>query len=182
MPATTPTWNLRYPLYTEGTNAASQIQNLATDINTALGTVNGQVTAAQVKRGAFIRRATNQAIADNTSTNLTFATEQFDNDNMANLGADNTLLTVVTTGLYLLVARNNWAPNATGNRVLAFLLNGSIACAIRDEAAGGGATTNQSLSALLYAGAGSTLRLQCRQNSGVSVNSSLSDFSALRMA
>jgi hypothetical protein len=181
MPGQTTDWALRYPLYSDVVNAAAQIQNLAVDINAALGVVDASITAAQVKRGAFIRRTVNQLIPNNAFTNLTFVTEVFDNDNMANLGVDNTALTVNTGGLYLLVSRNNWPTNAVGSRAMAYTVNGAVYTALRDETTNA-AGTNQCMAMLVFCNVGDVLRVQGFQNSGGALNSSLTEFSAIRMA
>lgn len=181
MPGQTTDWNLRYPLYTEVTDAAGQIQDLADDINAALGVVDASITAAQVKRGAKIQRNVNQSIPNNAFTNLTFATEAFDNDTMANLGVDNAALTVVTSGLYLLVTRNNWASNAVGSRAIGFTLNGTLRSTMLEETSAT-SITNQSMAVLMFGNPGDVFRVQGFQNSGGALNSVLTDFAAIRLA
>lgn len=182
MSGQTSPWNLRYPLYTESTDAATQIQNLANDINTALGTVTTSVNNAVSKKRAQITRTVNQSIPNAVFTNFTFVSEQFDNDNMANLGVDNAALTVVTAGLYWLGARSNWNPNTTGDRAIRFTVNGLVPVTQRDETnATGTETTNQSMSALIYCNVADVIRLQGFQSSGGALNNGLAELSAVRM-
>jgi hypothetical protein len=183
MPGQTTTWALRYPLYTEAANVPTQMQNLATDINTGLTTVNNLITLATQRRRAVARRTASVSIPNNAFTTVTFTAESFDNDNMINLGTDATAITVNTSGLYLLIGRNNWAANATGSRAFRFILNGGLVpVTVRDETVAAAATvTNQSFSALVWGNVGDVFRCQVFQNSGAALNSTTTEFGAVRM-
>lgn len=73
--------------------------------------------------GARLQATNTQSIPDGTNTNLVYQSVLFDTDGMANLGADNRILTVNTAGLYLVVCETQWAFNTAGRRINVALHN-----------------------------------------------------------
>lgn len=68
--------------------------------------------------GAMIRAsAAGQNIPDNTDTDLTYASVEYDTDSMANLGSDDRILTVNTEGYYLVQCGTIWGYNNSGRRI-----------------------------------------------------------------
>jgi hypothetical protein len=105
-----------YPLLTDPADFPTQIQDFAQDVDTD---VQAQVTATAAALNAPSARAShslNQAINPSTFTFVTFNTEEYDNAAMVNLGVNNDRITFTSTGIYLVEAQVNFAPN--GNAVV----------------------------------------------------------------
>lgn len=181
MPGLTSPQNYPYPTYEEANNPPQQIKDLADAINFTLVATQNQVTAALTRKNCSIAAPTNQSIPNNAYTNATFTTELLDNDNMVNLGVDNTLITIVTAGVYVLSCDTSWPLNATGNRGARFIVGGNNAGGIATETVNAD-TANLSATMIMYALAGTTVRLQLFQNSGGALNSTQRRFSAVRMS
>lgn len=183
MPGQTTDWNLRFPLYTDPDDAATNIKNLADDVNGALVGLQASLATAQVKLRAQIARTVSIAVPNNAFTNMTFLTEQFDNDNMANLGVDNTALTINTAGFYFIQARAIWNTNATGERSIR-LTSTTRTPPLSEfrEAAVTGNSTNPNIGRVAWCTVGTVLRVQLFQNSGAALNASFASFSATRLA
>lgn len=110
MPANTPR-GYTYPLYGDVNNFPAQIQNFAEDVDLDVAAlVAGQTTALNAP-SARVSASANQNIAVSTDTFVTFATEEYDNAAMANLGVNNDRLTFTSVGLYLIHAEANFASN-----------------------------------------------------------------------
>lgn len=180
MPGLTVPQNFPYPTYEEANNFPQQMQDLANAINFALVTTQNQITAANNRKSASAIAATNQSIPDSVYTNLTFTVEEFDNDNMINLGVDNTLITTTTAGVYLLSGQLVFPNNTTGNRGIRFVGAGTNAGGIQTETVNA-EETMLSISMLFRSLAAGTLRLQAFQNSGGALNCSSRRFSATRL-
>lgn len=182
MPGQTSPWNLRYPLYTEAVAAATQIQNLANDIDDAFTTVQASIASAANKIRCRVSRVTAQSIPNNAFTNTTFTAEQFDNDNMANLGVDATRLIVNTAGLYLVIWQARFDANSTGERAAratttALPLNG----ALRSQTVASPDQTHLAGQILVHCAVGQEIRLSVFQNSGGALNLNTGFLSATRM-
>lgn len=68
--------------------------------------------------GALIRAsAAGQNVPNDTDTDLTYASAEYDTDGMVNLVANNRILTVNTTGYYLVMCGTAWAYNNSGRRI-----------------------------------------------------------------
>ena len=74
-----------------------------------------------------------------SSTALTANSEQFDNNAMHSTATNTSRITIQTAGRYLFVATVAFAANATGNRRLAFRVNGST---VYESTLVGGTATN----------------------------------------
>lgn len=181
MPGLTVPQNFPYPTYEEANDAPAQIQALANAINFALVTTQNQITAGNNRHRAQINSGVNQSIPNNAYTNMVFANEEFDNDNMVNLGVDNTLITATTAGIYLLSAQLIFPNNTVGNRAIRFIGAGTNAGGIQTETVNA-EETMLSASMLFNALAGNTLRVQAYQNSGGALNVSFRRFSAVRLS
>lgn len=73
--------------------------------------------------GARISTVNGQTIADSTLTNLIWTTVDYDTDGMANLAANNTILTVNTPGIYMVVCSTVWQEPRANQRHLAVTHN-----------------------------------------------------------
>lgn len=183
MPGTTGLpYLLPYPLYTEPADVAAQIQDLAEAIDDAFENSNDRIADIQTRKGAGISAVGAQSIPTATPTTLTFTTEQFDNDTMANLGVNNTILTCVTDGFYFVTCRAAFEANATGVREIFIQRNAINAYEIRVDNAGAGTSTQISPAGVLWLQAGDTLRLVVAQNSGVNLNVAERHLQAIRVA
>jgi hypothetical protein len=86
----------------------------------------GGGAAATGDIGARVEAAAAQSINNNTATALTFSSETYDTDGMADLGAQATRLTCKTAGRYAVSASFEYAANATGIRIGWLYVNGAF--------------------------------------------------------
>lgn len=108
MPANT-SRGYTYPLYTDPINIPSDLQDFATDVDGDVQTLVNQVNAAQNRPSVRVTATANQSITQNTDVLATFATEAYDNNNMADLAVDNTRIQLQQNGIYLLTTRITFA-------------------------------------------------------------------------
>lgn len=104
MGGTTPNWAIRYPYQSE-TVALTHFSNLATDVNTALSTIETRRQATLNRPTARIRNAIppTQNVSAGVTATVTFSVATWDNDGMWNGGA-NDRLTIQTAGVYEFIA------------------------------------------------------------------------------
>lgn len=102
MPGMTPVLGIRYPCGGD-TIDPSVFANFTNDVQAALLAGDAAVSSAANRPAASVSTGTapSQAVVINTATDLTFDTEVFDNDGMADLAVNNDRLTIQTGGLYL---------------------------------------------------------------------------------
>lgn len=124
MPATTPR-GYSYPLYTDGTDFPTQMQDLATDVDGDMQTLVNQVAAAKNRPSVRVTATANQSIPSNTDTLATFATEAYDNNNMADLAVDNTRIQLQQAGIYMITCRAEFAAASPTGWVAMVRLNSS---------------------------------------------------------
>jgi hypothetical protein len=166
-----------YPVYTDPANFPAQIQDLAQDIDLDMESLFDRVVAGNNQPACHIvASGVNQAIAVNTDVNATFVTEVYDNDNMVNLGADATLVTLTESGIYIATGRSTFLSNGNAtinSRQLVLLTNGPNLTVGRKSLQGDqNVATAVQLTVNFQASAGNTLRMPQRQNSGASLNTS----------
>lgn len=185
MPANTPR-GYTYPLYTDPADFPSDMQDFATDVDADVAALAVRQTAALNRASARVSASANQAIAANTDTFATFATEEYDNAAMANLGVNNDRLTFTEDGIYLVTAEVNFASNgnATVNgRSMKFVGNlfGNLA---HDSRRGAQSMDTEMTITALYrcVTVGDFIRVQVRQESGAALNISARSFSATKVA
>lgn len=154
------------------------------DVTWFPGLGNGGSGALQRLVGARIEARATQAIADNTASDLTYDTVEFDTDGMANLGANNRILTVNTPGWYLIVCCLSYPYNNAGRRIGQILKNeyyssnppigettaGSSVNAIWTPLSVGGTLTTVTVVAIMDAVAGDFFASGTLQESGGSLN------------
>lgn len=183
MPGLTPGWSLPYPLYTEPVNGAAQIQALAEQADDSLVAIQANIAAASTRVLAQATGNVAQAVANNTSTALQYNVEDFDPNNMINLGADNTVITVTVAGDYLVIAEVEWAANATGTRDTILIWSGGAGLQFNYATrAVTGDVTRVTVSEVFKATVGQTFRANVIQTSGGALNSSFRRFSATRVS
>lgn len=134
--------------------------------------VVGAEASPTVSEGARVYNSANISISNNAWTSLTFNTERFDDNSFHSTVSNTSRLTAPGAGLYLIWGNVEWAVNATGNRNMRLLLNGTTVIAQVSEAATGEyryqVSTIYSLSASDY------IELQVLQTSGGALNAVVS--------
>lgn len=102
MPGSTPVYGITYPCGGETIDAAAMLE-FSESLDAALAQATDELDAVTTRPNAMVRYAvggTAQTVAVNVITNVTYAAEQYDNDNMADLVANNERLTCRTSGVY----------------------------------------------------------------------------------
>lgn len=92
-----------------------------------LGAAGTQSAAAIAVVGARIYAPNFQTIPTGAiNTDLVYTSVDFDTDGMANLAANNKILTVNTAGLYLVACETPWTYNSAGRRLSGITHNGLL--------------------------------------------------------
>lgn len=175
-----------FPLYTDPMDPAAQIQELATDIDTDMDALWDRVVAGYNQPACRVRAAgVNQSIPVNTDVTATYDTELYDNAGMVNLGVSNSIINIVSTGLYIACGRVSFAlnGNATINgRQISLVSSGSLGTVGRRCHQGHASqTTPVAMTILFWAASGTTLTMVQRQNSGAALNSSTRQLMVARL-
>lgn len=185
MPANTPR-GYTYPLYTDPANPPADIQNFALDVDADVAALAARQAAALARASARVSATANQNIAANTDTFATFATEEYDNAAMANLGVNNDRLTFTETGVYLVTAEVNFSSNgnATVNGRMLTLVPNLSADKGHQTTRGAQNMDTEMTSTILYqcVTVGDFIRVRVRQESGAALNISARSFSATKVA
>lgn len=143
-----------------------------TNIEWVIGDVVSNAPVIQVAKAS---RSTNQAIADNTYTAVSFVTESYDNASIIDIATDATKFNVPGSGdkLVTVTAQIVYAANSTGVRRIRVYVNGADANAeyfVQFPAATSPATTIVRGSFKIIAQGGDYIQVIAYQNSGSSVN------------
>lgn len=127
--------------------------------------------AAPTVPAARVYNSAAQACTHNNWTTLTFNSERFDTDQIHDTSSNTSRLTCRTPGKYLVFASAQIAANATGNRFIHFLFNGtkSIGGDGKSNMGAGQAVYMSTLSVYQFA-VGDYVELRIFQDSGVSLN------------
>ncbi|HEX6518287.1 MAG TPA: hypothetical protein VF049_22190 [Nocardioidaceae bacterium] len=161
MPQNTPR-GYTYPLYSDPTNLPAQLQELATDVDADVEALDTTITATLNAPSA---RVESQAPAlgplpVGANTTLTYTDEIYDNAGMVNLGANNSVITINTPGIYVLTGyiRINANASAAGGVLLRFGSTGALVPepALASKRVNASTVTRISLTTLHYAPPGST--------------------------
>lgn len=106
-----------YPEYTDPMSPRTQIQALATAVDTDMAALYARVDAGKHQPTCYLRSpfSTNQAVAASTNVTATYTTEVVDTDNMANLGTSNTTVNITQTGIYLVSGSVTFASPGSPN-------------------------------------------------------------------
>jgi len=186
MPANTPR-GYTYPFYTDPANPQAQIEDFARDVDTDVAAQVARITAALNRPSARCSATANQSIPANTNTFATFAVEDYDNAAMVNLGVNNDRITFTSTGIYMISAEVNWAPNGNatvGGREGIIVPNLGPASDARQSLRGHLTFDTELCVTMPYQvnTIGDFVRLQLRQSSGAACNVSARSFSATKVA
>lgn len=185
MPANTPR-GYTYPLYGDAVNFPAQIQDFAQDVDLDVQALVTAQTAALAAPSARVSATANQSIpTGGGGTFVTFATEEYDNAAMANLGVNNDRITFTSTGLYLIHAEINFASN--GNAVVngrAMTLFTNLGNEIAWHSGRGAQSMDTELSLTFPYNctvAGDFTRVRVFQDSGAALNINARSFSATKV-
>ena len=182
MPANTPR-GYTYPLYGDVANFPAQIMDFANDVDADVQSLVNQINAANAAPSARVSATANQAVAANTDVFATFATEDYDNAAMGNLGVNNDRLTFTSSGIYLVQGSVIFASNgnATVNGRQIGLNIGALNLALDNRAGNQTQDTRMTASLLYMATAAQFVRIHVRQSSGASVNITTRSLTATKM-
>lgn len=100
-----------YPLYTDAHDFPTQLQDLATDIDTDVAAQLALQTNMLDQPSARVSASAPQALAASTDVTLTWAVEEYDNAGLFVIGSP-TLFTVNELGLYWIHAYADFSSNA----------------------------------------------------------------------
>jgi hypothetical protein len=161
---------------------------IATDAVNSAEIAAAAVRAAElgVMPGALVRRTAVQALASGVQAAVGWDAEVLDTDGMHDNAANNSRLTIVTAGLYLILGKVTIDNTAAGRRELNLRLNG--ATFLEDDHAPGAAGANCSLRIAHLAQLAATdfLELLAFQDSGAALNVQAGErasfFGAFRLA
>lgn len=186
MPQNTPR-GYTYPLYGDPANFPAQMQDFAQDVDTDVQAQATRISGALNRPSARCSATANQAIAANTNVFATFATEDYDNAAMVNLGVNNDRITFTSTGIYLVTAEVNWVPNGNatvGGRELQLIGSLFFANDNRQSLRGSQTFDTEESASMVYnvTTIGDFVRVQLRQSSGASANVSARSFSVTKVA
>lgn len=183
MPANTPR-GYPYPLYTDPADFPAQSLAFATAVDTDVQAQVTSINDALASPSAAISATANQAIASATATFATFATEDYDNAAMGNLGVNNDRLTITEAGLYLVSASVLFASNGSsaGGRALRIVASvfGDIG---RDTRIGSAAEIIElAATAQVFMSVGGILQVNVEQTTLASVNIQNRSLTATKVA
>lgn len=187
MPANTPR-GYTYPLYSDLNDFPAAMQDFATDVDTDVqAIVTSANTALTASPSVRVSASANQAIAANTNVTVTWATEEYDNAAMGNLGVNNDRLTFTSTGIYLISAEVNFVSNGnatvngrSGTLVYTGGAFGTAAYRLRGAQSMDVEWNVTTLARVTSLPA--IVQVQVRQESGASVNISARSFSITKVS
>ena len=184
MPGTTPILGLPYPLYSEAVDGPAQIQALAEAVDNVVAPLQTTLTNAQNRKSGAVSAVAVQAIPNAVYTTVTWVTEDFDTDNIFNLGVSNTNAVPSTTGTYVITAESRFAAAAAGTRAIRILVNGVVVQGTTIEllASPAGTQTDICTTTILPLAAGQIVTIQVLQGSGGALNIDSRRFSLVLMA
>ena len=121
--------------------------------------------------GARVYHNAHQAITNATDTILAFNSERWDTDIIHDLVTNNSRLTVVTAGKYVITFSAVWADNSTGLRQLRILLNGTTQLAtVRSLVNSNNLNGYNSVTTIYNLATNDYIEAQVHQNSGVTID------------
>lgn len=183
MPANTPR-GYPYPLYSDPADFPTQSQNFANAVDADVQAQVASIADALQSPSAAVSATANQAIANNTVVTVTFATEDYDNAAMANLGVNNDRLTITETGFYLLSAFVTFATSgtATGGRAMQITNLGGTAYGRQSLRGSATELVELSCTTAVSLTAADVIQVRVKQTSGGSMNITARAFSATKVA
>jgi hypothetical protein len=186
MPANTPR-GYTYPLYGDPANPAAQIQDFAQDVDADVAVQVASITTALNRPSAKVSSATAQVFVSGVAQFVTWATENYDNAAMANLGVNNDRISFTSAGNYLISTEINFNGNglSVGSRQIRLVPNTGAAQNLGWENRPGHISTGTNLTITeLYrsTGVGDFVRVEGLQNSGNGVSLAARTFTVTKVA
>jgi hypothetical protein len=128
--------------------------------------------AASSFAGCYLSKSANQSLANNTTVNITFDTEQYDTDGFHSTTTNTQRITIPTgkAGKYLIIGQLAYASNSTGLRYATLNKNGSTNFGRAMNAAINGDVTWLVVSSVINLAEGDYVQMNADQNSGGSLN------------
>lgn len=100
MPSSTAIYGITYPCSGDTIDPAA-LATFATTLDAALTQGQADLERVTSRPNAQMSATASQAVVINTSTDLTYTTEVYDNDGIVNLGVSTSALIIQTAGAYL---------------------------------------------------------------------------------
>jgi hypothetical protein len=176
----------RYGSLISSTDVALQadiaaLQAADVSLDGRLDAVEAQLASTDPR--AIVTHNATQSISSGSAAILAFNTEVEDSDTIHDTVTNNSRLTCKTAGFYTVTAYVQWAANATGQRFISLFVTGSTQpVADRRGAVGGGAITEQIVTAHLVLAVNDYVEVRVFQDSGGSLNVSANPrFSMVRI-
>lgn len=180
--------NYPYPEYTDAADFPAQDQALATAIDTDLQN-NLAVPVAEALDAPSARAsrpAGSQAAGTGVNVTLSYTTENYDNDNIVDLGVSATNFTIQSAGVYLLTGSVNAQPDGSATGAIALIMQSSLGTVPNPVGTSrnldNDKDTSLTCTTLHQAAAGEVLTLFVRHNHGASLNMSIAQFTVTRIA
>ena len=117
-----------------------------------------------------------QSIATATETALAFNSERFDTDGIHDTAVNNSRLTCVTPGKYLVIGKAAFAAHATGYRLLRVRLGGATFVAAASSVGDAAVIRYLDVSTVYEFAAGNYIELMATHTSGAPLNIELAEF------
>ena len=126
--------------------------------------------------GVHAYRDAAQSIATATETALAFNSERFDTDGIHDTAVNNSRLTCVTPGKYLVIGKAAFAAHATGYRLLRVRLGGATFVAAASSVGDAAVIRYLDVSTVYEFAAGNYIELMATHTSGAPLNIELAEF------
>ena len=154
------------------TRVANEIID-ATDWNTDL--TDSLAWLGKDKPHCRVYNSANQSVATATFTTITHNSERFDVGGMHSTVTNTSRITIPTGGggRYLIGAGLFWAANATGQRAITILLNGTTRIVYDNRAAVAAVESVHQVTTLYNLAAGDYIEMSVYQNSGGNLNATV---------
>lgn len=174
--------NYPYPLYTEAVNVPSQLQALASAIDSSLVSVQSTLLAALSRKACRATSFSAQSIPNLTLTSLAYTLEDYDTDNIFNIGTSTTNFVIQTAGIYLMVGTVRFSTNATGDRQVLVAKNGVPITQGQETIGVTGVQTQITVSEIDKCAVSDVLTLRVSQTSGGALNTESAKFAVVRLS
>ncbi len=149
---------------------AVEVEDIADgNANDVIGHDGAGVAELQSREGVHVFHNSNQSISNSATTTLAFDTERFDDNAMHDTVTNNSRLTAVIEGRYLVCTNIRWQTNSSNARQVIFRTNGSVLVAVDNRAANSAATIHAFCS-VQELDADDYIEVQVFQTSGGSLN------------
>jgi len=180
MTGTTPAFAFRYPSLGDPPDGPTQIQNLATDVenkivtmDSTIATNTANISTLTIRPRANIRQTAVQSIPNGAYTSISFQTEDYDTPSGHDPVTNNTRYTAPITGKYTFSGGVAFVANGSGLRGTRWAKNGTAlnASASMFVTVGAGAASRITAQTIgVDLAAGDFVELQAFQDTGGAIN------------